>query len=58
MPAEFAKKTEHGMGAFGSACARTALVLSLAAGALALPSAAFPVMAETAADVLKALLAM
>lgn len=44
------KKTEHGMGAFGSACARTALVLSLAAGALALPSAAFPVMAETAAD--------
>ena len=45
------KKTEHGMGAFGSACVRTALVLSLAAGALALPSAAFPVMAETAADV-------
>ena len=45
------KKTEHGMGAFGSACARTALVLSLAAGGLALPSAAFPVMAETAADV-------
>lgn len=45
------KKTEHGMGAFGSACARTALVLSLAAGALALPSAAFPVMAETAKDV-------
>lgn len=44
------KKTEHGMGAFGSACVRTALVLSLAAGALALPSAAFPVMAETAAD--------
>ena len=44
------KKTEHGMGAFGSACARTALVLSLAAGGLALPSAAFPVMAETAAD--------
>ena len=41
------KKTEHGMGAFGSACVRTALVLSLAAGALALPSAAFPVMAET-----------
>lgn len=32
------KKTEHGMGAFGSACVRTALVLSLAAGALALPS--------------------
>lgn len=45
------KEAEHGMGAFGSACARTALVLSLAAGALALPSAAFPVMAETAADV-------
>ena len=45
------KKTEHGMGAFGSACVRTALVLSLAAGGLALPSAAFPVMAETAADV-------
>ena len=44
------KKTEHGMGAFGSACVRTALVLSLAAGGLALPSAAFPVMAETAAD--------
>lgn len=45
------KKTEHGMGAFGSACARTALVLALAAGGLALPSTAFPVMAETAADV-------
>lgn len=45
------KKTEHGMGAFGSACVRTALVLSLAAGGLALPSAAFPVMAETVADV-------
>ena len=45
------KKTEHGMGAFGSACVRAALVLSLAAGALTLPSAAFPVMAETAADV-------
>ena len=45
------KKTEHGMGAFGSACVRTALVFSLAAGGLALPSAAFPVMAETAADV-------
>lgn len=45
------KKTEHGMGAFGSACVRTALVLSLAAGGLALPSAAFPVMAENAADV-------
>ena len=45
------KKTEHGMGVFGSACVRTALVLSLAAGGLALPSAAFPVMAETAADV-------
>ena len=44
------KKTEHGMGAFGSACVRTALVLSLAAGGLALPFAAFPVMAETAAD--------
>ena len=44
------KKTEHGVGAFGSACVRTALVLSLAAGGLALPSAAFPVMAETAAD--------
>ena len=44
------KKTEHGMGAFGSACVRTALVLSLAAGGLVLPSAAFPVMAETAAD--------
>ena len=27
------KKTEHGMGAFGSACVRIALVLSLAAGA-------------------------
>ena len=26
------KKTEHGMGAFGSACVRIALVLSLAAG--------------------------
>ena len=45
------KKTEHGMGVFGSACVRTALVLSLAAGGLALPSAAFPVMAETVADV-------
>ena len=45
------KKTEHGMGAFGSACVRSALVLSLAAGGLALPSAAFPVMAETVADV-------
>ena len=45
------KKTEHGMGAFGSACVRTALVLSLAAGGLALPSTAFPVMAETVADV-------
>ena len=45
------KKTEHGMGAFGSVCVRTALVLSLAAGGLALPSAAFPVMAETVADV-------
>lgn len=45
------KKTEHGMGAFGSACVRTALVLSLVSGGLVLPSAAFPVMAETAADV-------
>ena len=45
------KKTEYGRDIFGSACVRTALVLSLAAGALALPSAAFPVMAETAADV-------
>ena len=45
------KKAEYGMDKFGSACVRTALVLSLAAGALALPSAAFPVMAETAADV-------
>ena len=44
------KEAEHGMGGFGSACARTALVVALAAGALALPSAAFPVMAETAAD--------
>ena len=38
------------MDKFGSACVRAALVLSLAAGALTLPSAAFPVMAETAAD--------
>ena len=45
------KKAEYGMDKFGSACVRAALVLSLAAGALALPSAAFPVMAETAADV-------
>lgn len=45
------KKAEYGMDKFGSACLRAALVLSLAAGALALPSAAFPVMAETAADV-------
>ncbi len=52
------KKAEYGMDKFGSACVRAALVLSLAAGALALPSAAFPVMAETAADVLKAFLAM
>lgn len=44
------KKAEYGMDKFGSACVRAALVLSLAAGALALPSAAFPVMAETAAD--------
>lgn len=43
------KKAEYGMDKFGSACVRAALVLSLAAGALALPSAAFPVMAETAA---------
>ncbi len=40
------KKAEYGMDKFGSACVRAALVLSLAAGALA-----FPVMAETAADV-------
>ena len=45
------KKAEYCMDKFGSACVRAALVLSLAAGALALPSAAFPVMAETAADV-------
>ena len=45
------KKAEYGMDKFGSACVRAALVLSLAAGGLALPSAAFPVMAETAADV-------
>ena len=45
------KKAEYGRDIFGSACVRAALVLSLAAGALALPSAAFPVMAETAADV-------
>jgi len=45
------KKAEYGMDKFGSACVRAALVLSLAAGALVLPSAAFPVMAETAADV-------
>lgn len=44
------KKAEYGMDIFGSACVRAALVLSLAAGALTLPSAAFPVMAETAAD--------
>ena len=44
------KKAEYGMDKFGSACVRTALVLSLAAGGLTLPSAAFPVMAETAAD--------
>ena len=44
------KKAEYGMDKFGSACVRAALVLSLAAGALTLPSAAFPVMAETAAD--------
>lgn len=41
------KKAEHGMGAFGTACARTALILSLAAGVLTSPAAAFPVMAET-----------
>ena len=41
------KKAEHGMDTFGAACARTALILALAAGALVLPSAAFPVMAET-----------
>ena len=45
------KKAEYGRDIFGSACVRAALVLSLAAGALTLPSAAFPVMAETAADV-------
>ena len=44
------KKAEYGMDIFGSACVRAALVLSLAAGALTLPSAAFPVLAETAAD--------
>lgn len=44
------KKAEYGMDKFGSACVRAALVLSLAAGALTLPSVAFPVMAETAAD--------
>lgn len=44
------KKAEYGIDIFGSACVRAALVLSLAAGALTLPSAAFPVMAETAAD--------
>ena len=44
------KKAKYGMDIFGSACVRAALVLSLAAGALMLPSAAFPVMAETAAD--------
>ena len=42
------KKAEYGRDIFGSACVRAALVLSLAAGALTLPSAAFPVMAETA----------
>ena len=31
------KKAWHGMDTFGSACARAALILSLAAGALALP---------------------
>ena len=44
------KKAEYGRDIFGSACVRAALVLSLAAGALTLPSAAFPVMADTAAD--------
>lgn len=44
------KKAEYSRDIFGSACVRAALVLSLAAGALTLPSAAFPVMAETAAD--------
>ena len=44
------KKAEYGRDIFDSACVRAALVLSLAAGALTLPSAAFPVMAETAAD--------
>ena len=44
------KKAEYGRDIFGSAWVRAALVLSLAAGALTLPSAAFPVMAETAAD--------
>lgn len=44
------KKAEYGRDIFGSACVRAALVLSLAAGALTLPSAAFPVMAETAVD--------
>ena len=44
------KKAEYGRDIFGSAFVRAALVLSLAAGALTLPSAAFPVMAETAAD--------
>ena len=44
------KKAEYGMDIFGSACVRAALMLSLAAGALTLPSAAFPVMAETEAD--------
>ena len=44
------KKAEYGRDIFGSACVRAALVLSLAAGALTLPSVAFPVMAETAAD--------
>ena len=41
------KKAEHGMGAFGTACAQTALILSLAAGILAFPASVFPVMAET-----------
>lgn len=41
------KMWDCGRRGFGPACARTALVLSLTAGVLALPAAAFPVMAET-----------
>lgn len=44
------KMWDCGLRAFGPACARTALVLSLTAGVFALPAAAFPVMAETTAD--------